>query len=340
MLEWDKKPKVHTWTQPKSKNALLFGIEIEVYSPHHDYEELVHKLWKPQKGSTKRFYFKWDGTIQPGFELVFQPMDWYKLIRYDWDWVFDLEQYRTNNHPAEGIHIHLSRRNFTPFHSFKFSNFIYNNLTLVTFISERAPNKYCSVNLDIPLSRAVREEVGCTHLHGGDHDLYNFKRRRLVNHINKNTIELRGFRTNLKPTNFWKNLEFAKALYEFTKGSSLSAVTTEEFLNYITQNSKQYPNLSTYLEGFANYASVANLDHLIPRSKIYNPVFRRATETQKPIFTISWITQTVQNLTNIDNSWGTTTAINDPAFIVAPPSDQPDAQSIPDDGYYDVEEDD
>jgi DNA primase catalytic subunit len=82
-----------------------------------------------------------------------------------------------------------------------------------------------------------------------------YDRYEALNVMNSKTVELRIFRSTLKESSFWKNLEFTHALLHFARTASIDSLTVDSFLAFICQsdNRKQYRNLIAFLvrKGYA-----------------------------------------------------------------------------------------
>jgi len=219
------------------KTDLYLGVELEIESKGNDFNDIVDEL-------PDYFYAKQDGSIDSGFEVVSHPATykWLKQNSEMWDEnVLNLRNqgFRSYNTNTCGMHIHLSKAAFSTLHLLKFLHLFYDNPAFVLRISQRkAENlqKWASVDGDgMTLCYKAKWKE-------------NPERYSALNMLCSDTIEIRIFRGNLNPAAFWKNIEFAKAAYEYTRNESVSKVSVSGFTEFVGVNKKDYPNLQHFLE--------------------------------------------------------------------------------------------
>jgi hypothetical protein len=63
------------------------------------------------------------------------------------------------------------------------------------------------------------------------------------------TIEMRIFKSTLDPSLLGKNIEFAHALYYFTKLYGIKRMHPKYFRRFVKQRESKYSNLQKFLEG-------------------------------------------------------------------------------------------
>ena len=74
-------------------------------------------------------------------------------------------------------------------------------------------------------------------------------RYKAVNLQNSRTLEVRIFKSNLTDGGFRKNLEFVESVFRFTETSgNVAFKDLRNYLFYVEKNSKDYPNLSEFLQ--------------------------------------------------------------------------------------------
>lgn len=149
---------------------------------------------------------------------------------------------RSYNTTTCGLHIHLSKAAFLgTAHIYKFLALVYHNPQFILRISRRA-------SMDAMCQWAGFSD--CT-LHklpqkvklGGS-----FARYAAVNLQNARTLELRFFRGTLNPDGVYRALQFAEALWDYSRDVSLEdAPHLGKFREYITAHSKAYPDLAAFL---------------------------------------------------------------------------------------------
>ena len=238
--DYTYEPELTFYETIKDKRTELFyGIELEV--------EVLQDFMIPDviDRLPDFTYVKRDSSIERGFEIVTHPATYSWLLEHidDWNNILDIRNYgcRSYNTTTCGMHIHMSKAAFGRHHLYKYLYFMYNpvNKTAITQISQREDcslNRWSGFNNDLRMIKAKafsRGEVGDRHT--------------AVGLGRMNTVELRIFRGTLNPVGFWKNIEFAHALYNFTKDNGLKSMIWIMFIEYVKTNKRDYPNLNKFL---------------------------------------------------------------------------------------------
>ena len=123
--------------------------------------------------------------------------------------------------------------------------FIYGNADFALAISQRKMppfNKW---------SRAHFNKNEIEEIVAGKHPHIEVPRRVALNIENARTIEFRIFRGNLKPSSFFRSLEFCHACVVFVKSiadEEIDKLTVANFNTFVGANRDEYPNLFDYLE--------------------------------------------------------------------------------------------
>jgi len=238
--DYTYEPELTFYETIKDKRTELFyGIELEVeVLPDFRIPDVIRKL-------PDFTYVKSDSSIMRGFEIVSHPATYNWLLEHidDWNNILDIRNYgcRSYNTRTCGMHIHMSKAAFGRHHLYKYLYFMYNpvNKTAITQISQREDcllDRWSGFNNDLRMIKAkalTRAEVGDRHTAVG------------LGRIS--TVELRIFRGTLNPVAFWKNIEFAHALYNFTKDNGLKSMIWIMFIEYVKANKRDYPNLNKFL---------------------------------------------------------------------------------------------
>ena len=229
-------------TEKDKRTTLYMGIELEV-------EITNQSKANPILSSLPEFIFpKNDSSIANGFEIVSHPAtyEWLLENKKKWDSILNLHimgcrSYNTN---TCGMHIHLSKVAFDQWHLYKFLHFMYNpaNVSFITHLSQRLTMENIKQWSAFDNSLTVIKEKAVQRIQVGD-------RHTAVSLCRRNTVELRIFKGTLYPEHFWKNIEFAHALYNFSKDYSKFNMIWAVFLDYIKTNKNYYPNLYKFLWG-------------------------------------------------------------------------------------------
>lgn len=238
--DYTYEPELTFYETIKDKRTELFyGIELEVeVLPEFRVPDVIKRL-------PDFTYVKSDSSINRGFEIVTHPATYNWLLEHtdDWQNILDIRNYGCRSYNTEtcGMHIHMSKAAFGRHHLYRYLYFIYNpvNKIAISQISQRKDElleRWSGFNNDLEVikNKAIfRNEVGDRHTAVG------LGRRA--------TVELRIFRGTLNPHGFWKNIEFAHALYNFTKDNGLNSMIWVMFIAYVKANKQDYPNLNKFL---------------------------------------------------------------------------------------------
>ncbi len=248
---------------------LYFGAEIEV-EMRRDYEyetqqtalEIRSKINLGGESNEQYCYMKHDGSLSNGFEIVTHPgtFSWWTSGQNPvlWGLSEHSEKIRSYHSQNCGMHIHMSKDQFSNYHLMRFLWFIHNNQEFVEFIAQRRSNSYARFSSEeknnlINIAKAKYSREG---------------RFVAVNLENSYTVELRIFKGNIKPKRILKNIEFCHALYTYTfidtenktildldlaeqNHEILADITKDlsvpQFRDWVKKNSATYPNLSEFI---------------------------------------------------------------------------------------------
>jgi len=225
-------------TKVDKRNLLYFGIELEVESCNSNKKDMIKSL-------PDFVYVKSDSSINNGFEIVSHPMTYRWLNKYADKWnriLTNLRKkgYRSYDTTTCGMHIHLSKAAFSNFHLYKFMKMFYDNRNFVLNISQRAAgtlSQWASVSDSEKniIYKAKNKAKGYEDRHTA------------INLERDNSVEIRIFRGTLCLPSFWKNIEFAKAMYDFSRDSSLELINEVGFRDFVRFRRKEFFNLHDFL---------------------------------------------------------------------------------------------
>lgn len=243
---YDYKPTLKFYSL-KGDNDLYFGVELEVENVKDvcNNTQMIEKLI-PVFGNF--VYYKRDGSINNGFELVTHPFTWrwYKESRKMWEQGLGLlgkEGFQSYEPKTCGIHIHMSKKAFSDVHLFKFLKFFYENYNFVYKISQRDADSTkgaCQWG-------KFREESDQKLLLSKTKAKQGFQRFTAINLESKDTYEVRIFRGTIKVSSFFKNIEFCRAMFEFSNITGISKIGVEEFTRFVGNERKVYSNLFEFM---------------------------------------------------------------------------------------------
>jgi len=227
----------------RNKNELLplyFGIELEVENELNNYSknEMAEDI------TTDYLYCKNDGSLSDGFEIVTHPMT-FDYINTNKDKFVEMlnnlqnSGFRSYNSTTCGMHIHLSKHNFGGWHLYRFLKFFQDNKDFIIAISQRKiENLQRWANLE--------DETNDSLIYKAKKKCGNVSRYTAVNLSNSNTIELRIFRGTLNVNSFFKNIEFAQALYLFSRDYANECMNVIDFKKFIASDSR-FQNLNKFI---------------------------------------------------------------------------------------------
>jgi hypothetical protein len=217
------------------------GFELEVESDGETYDgpELV----RLHLGDL--VYFKEDGSLDDGFEIVTHPMTLAYAHSMDWAWTQGLldKGYRSWDRSSCGLHVHVDRRGFNGrLHQYSFTLLLMRNKALSYLIAGRQGNSYASFD------KGMRTEIP-KHLKGQDNCVQRYS---AVNVLPTATLEVRMFKGSLKKERILAALEYVHSAVEYSRGAR-SGVGAEEyltapaFIQWLRGRKDLYPNLLSYI---------------------------------------------------------------------------------------------
>ena len=235
-------PKFH-WAEndPDADRHVFMGFELEVESNGSEYggPELVYNVLGDLA------YFKEDGSLDDGFEIVTHPLTLAYAHEMNWSWTQGLLDmgYRSWDRSSCGLHVHVDRRAFNGrLHQYSFTLLLMRNKALSYLVAGRQGSSYASFDKD------VRAEIP-KHIKG---QYNNAQRYSAVNVLPTSTLEVRMFRGSLKKERILAALEYVHSAVEYSRGAR-SGVGAEEYLTapayiqWLRGKKDLYPNLLSYV---------------------------------------------------------------------------------------------
>lgn len=244
------------------KDRFHLGFELEIEARNNNSpNECAEKLHDILGG---RAYFKHDGSLNNGFEIVTHPhtLSGYR-DGFQWE-ALDTARtmgFRSWDTDTCGLHVHVSRDGFgnTPrspgenenewrkrtiivrqSHELRFIKLIYDNQRQVERLAGRKANQWATFSDKGKLIAKVKDNYQSD------------GRYSVVNTENYNTIEVRIFKGSLKKERIQSALEFVHASVEYTRNlrvtGSNRALSWIKFSAYVADNMNTYPNLFNYME--------------------------------------------------------------------------------------------
>jgi hypothetical protein len=223
----------------ENENAPFFGIELEVERKNSN--GLKHKYMAGMIDH-EHWYFKNDGSLTDGFEIVTHPMTFNYIKQAEKTFSDSLKLLVENGYNSYdantcGMHIHISKNNFNTWHLYRFLKFFVENKEFIVSISQRKMEK-------LKKWANIEDDNDSSLIYKAKKKDGNSERYVAINLKNTQTIEIRIFRGTLNFNSFMKNIEFAHALFMYTKENK--DVSLDGFKMYI-ESSCDYSNLKKFI---------------------------------------------------------------------------------------------
>jgi hypothetical protein len=244
---YNYKPTPKFFKVSDNDNVYL-GIELEVERGdssvrHDDMAKMIDNDF---------LYFKSDGSLSDGFEIVTHPMTISYIKKHKNVWADILNQLRSNKYRSYdtrtcGMHIHISKNAFTTWHLYRFMKFFVDNSDFVTKISQRKIenlDRWAALT-DNP-SESYKEFTQDRLMYKAKKKSGNDKRYLAVNLQNDKSVEVRIFRGTLNDSSFLKNIEFVQAVHDYTKSIPDADMSLKSFLSFI-KDVNEYPYLRKFI---------------------------------------------------------------------------------------------
>ena len=248
--EWDTRNPLHFLGRETSTKFEGVEIEMQVYQ-HQSRNEVVEMFRDCFNQEQTNVICKRDGSLDPkkGFEMSTTNCSFQYHKNHFWNDFFELKpaQYCKAYDGSDcGIHIHTNRSYFSE-NNLRALNCFYNNpknRNLIVDIAGRDEHQdYCrfipSVTFDDPIFTRGDDENGRAYKY------------RVINFNNKDTVEVRIFRSNLKQISFFRYLEFNHTVQEWIKETDpveYDKITWIEYFDWLLKNlSKDFSNLLFFL---------------------------------------------------------------------------------------------
>jgi hypothetical protein len=226
-----------------------FGVELEIdqNAPNLETRE-VPDMAQPN------FYCKTDGSLDYGVELVSHPgsRKWWteqrgnvealltRLSRIGW---------RSHETGRCGMHIHISHASFeNSMHMYRFLHLMYRFPDLALLVSQRrrrSLNQWATLRYN---KKSMLKYKADLRLKRSEYD--NCESAGHYDGVNKTpyTFELRIFNGTLNPARFYKNMQYAYAVLDYTRDMlNLRKINPADFMAWLQANSEAYPDLAAFL---------------------------------------------------------------------------------------------
>lgn len=216
---WYENEGVLKWKTMSGYGTLFMGLELEVEKASDFARDFLSDAGEHDMYAPRFVYLKHDGSLSyGGMEIVTQPATFGAFERrFPWRALENLHDAGARAWFREncGMHIHMSRAAFSPAHMWKFLKFHSDNAEFLPRYAGRLSHWGSFENGQMKeISKTPSKYVG-----GPSRMDYELPRDRYsaVNITNRDTIELRYFRSNITREGVLRNLELAQSIYDYTK---------------------------------------------------------------------------------------------------------------------------
>lgn len=211
---------------------MLFGIELELVMANMEHSRRVQTILN---ANSDWVYAKRDGSLpDTGFEVVTHPMSWQWMIENTLKvntLLGRLAQYAAPDDSC-GMHIHMSRDRHTPMHIDRMCSLIYDYPQFAVYFSGRDLDQMVEYARPT-MSKDFRREM-----------VLNYKFPIATHHYLLSissahpTVEMRMFSSTLSAATFWRNLQYCKALSEYTRDNKSTKLT--DFRTWVNSKPDYY----------------------------------------------------------------------------------------------------
>jgi len=237
---YNHKPQARFFSDSYIGQKEYLGWELEVEAPDVDISEISNAF------RDKRWYFKMDGSLEDGVEVVSHPMSFAYNRKHKADIDTLLQGLKDNSCKSGstvtcGMHIHVSKDAISSIQLWKMLDFFRKNKPFIYQMSGRTVRKqldrYASLG---GINKRTQPRMAKKYW-----DMAN--KYTAINIRPNHTIEFRIFKGTLNSSKFFKNLEFVDSLVQWTKNESLERITIANYCEYVKENKKVYPNVLRYM---------------------------------------------------------------------------------------------
>jgi hypothetical protein len=217
----------------RGTGKLFFGFEWEIEKTGSvSCSDMASRL----QGLNLPIYFKEDGSLTSGFEVVSHPLSFAWIVEHKEALTKMLSTASAGRFEADapgtcGLHVHISKAALTSLDIYKIQKLVYENPGGMKRLSCRKSYTYARVS-NKTKGMAKKAKTG-----------QSLDKYEAVNVRPEKTIEIRIFRGTTMPATFFAVLEFAHAAVCFVKQSGINGITWIEFCKFVNTNKKTYAEL-------------------------------------------------------------------------------------------------
>ena len=255
--DYSYKPDPKFWLADGSRASwenlnghVFMGFELEVESNGGQYERGAEFMVE-NSNNESLWYLKHDGSLNYGFEIVSHPMEleYHQSIGYDL--LKELAQKGFSGFRTDtcGLHVHVSRAGFSGrAHILRFAYFAARNSEQMIRLAGRNSERWANFSELRDQSTSVMKRANRWGQTGGN-------RYNAINFNNHDTLELRFFKSSLRPQRLLSALELTDAMVEYTRSLTVpecidGGLDWQHFTRWLVVRETEYPNLLEYCKKF------------------------------------------------------------------------------------------
>jgi len=219
--------------------ACYLGIELEVENSTNkiDNDEMALKIGDLINNGSELVYFKRDGSLENGFEIVTHPCIFEHLVSIKPKINKMLKLLIKNGFVSWdsircGMHVHISSNFLKQDGYIRMLDFFDKHNNFIRAISHRTVDSFQQWCNHVPNRFVMNcKEGNKKKRHVGTYGKYS------ALNLKRTTCEMRIFKGTLLSKSFWRNVEFAASMAEF------AALNKRSYFKYLIDNEKRFQNL-------------------------------------------------------------------------------------------------
>jgi len=181
--------------------------------------------------------------LECGIELVTHPftMTWLKENEQEVRQIIRRAARECSIDYTCGMHVHMDRSNLSPLHQYRMLKLVMGNRRPFSAASRREEQELESyAAFRLPQGHTAATCINSHYKKQNRRGLSTGFRFSALNVCNLDTLEFRLFHGTLDFVQILSNLKICESIWEFTKECALSAVTYENYFNFVQANRAKY----------------------------------------------------------------------------------------------------
>ena len=249
---WALRGSLPTWSRHSRPSELYMGLEVEVEKARDYVQEMVRRDLTEDWFNPAFYYWKSDGSLgSRGAEMVTMPatLEAHRVVFpfKQLEWLHE-QGARAWAYDTCGMHIHVSRSAFTAPHMWKFIKFQAYNSGWLTQIAGRESSQWASWRNETMRDASTKTKEYVKH----DSDAFT-NRYSALNFNNRDTVELRYFRSNISSHGIMRNIELVHGMWAYTGKMSVADYIRDgwqfgPFVDWMRSQPDTYGTIVQYIE--------------------------------------------------------------------------------------------